>query len=409
MPSKKVTTGISWNEIRSEVSFSKRKNYVRALLEHPAKVDLIKFSGGFPDEATFPSLKLFSKLLRRAHDDFKDLFQYDATTGFKPLRDIAVDFLHNRGIQVTSDKIHIVTGSQQFLFLVGEALLNPNDYVIVEAPTYLGALKAFDHFKPIYIQVKTDDKGIIISSLIHAIEENIKKGKKPKLIYLIPNFSNPTGVTTSVTRRKKIARIIKQYNIPLIEDDPYRELRYKGDHLPTIFSFAPEHVAYCTTVSKTLAPALRVGIAVASPNLLEITSELKQGIDLNTSKLLQAVTAVYIRDGYLDSHVPTLISLYKPRMEKMLLELNVHFSKARNFRWSKPDGGMFLWMQLPKGFDTEKILPKALETGIAYIPGVSCFANPTEGLNTLRLNFSNQKPKRIEVGIARLAELLLNT
>lgn len=394
---------VAWRDLFSQATESPRVNYVRQILDN-MRPGLILLSGGFPPPEAFP-VDLMPLLEEQAvKASGPDIYQYDATAGNGHLRNASKRYLESQGLKLTGEHaVHVYTGSQQVLYLVGDALLDPGDHVIVEKPTYLGALKAFDRFRPEYLEVQTDEEGIVLESLTDLIEAAIKLGKKPKFIYSVPNFHNPTGATTSLARRTRIAEVITHFGIPLLEDDPYRALRYRGEDLPPIQSLAPHHVIYTTTMSKILAPSVRIGIVAAPSVFLEQTADLKQGIDLNTGRDAQEKVAVYLSKGFLSSHIPRIKDIYKPRFDAILSALEVHFS--RGYSWGNPEGGMFVWVTCPKEVDTEKLLPPALEAGVAYVPGISFYAN-SDVHNTMRLNFSNQTPEMIEEGIRRLSQIL---
>lgn len=393
---------INWTALLSRATIQKRKNYVRSILEVIGVRDMIQLSGGLPDSSTFPPKEMLSEMLTKAYKEYGDLFQYEATPGFLPFRNVATDYLKTLGVQTTVERVHIYSGSQQDVHLVAKALLNRGDRIVVLPETYLAALQVFDEFDPEYMIIGKDHEGPSVSDLKTTLAQCKKEGKLPKLLYLVPNFNNPTGETITLTRRKEIADVIKAFGVPLLEDDPYRALRYRGRDVPPIHSFAPDHVIYCTTLSKTFAPAVRIGIMTAPSELLKKTAQLKQGMDINTSKFLQALAAIYIKDGYMERHVPKIRAVYAPRYEAMLHGLSLYFKQAR---WTTPDGGMFVWVTLPNTIDTEELLPKALKHGVAFVPGISFYPVPTKS-SALRLNFTNQPPEKIHEGLKRLASLL---
>jgi len=287
-------------------------------------------------------------------------FQYDQTEGFGPLRDTLVDYLRQKGIQTKTEEILVASGSQGVLDAIGKIFISKGDKVAVEAPTYLGALQAFTPYEPEYIRLDTDDNGLIPASL----EKVLERGGI-KFIYLVPTFQNPTGRTIPIERRKEIAAIIKKYNALVIEDDPYSSLRYRGSEVPSIKSLAPGNVAYISTLSKVLAPGLRIGFCVAPEQIRKWLVIAKQGTDLHSSTFNQALAAEYISGGFLARHLPNIINLYRPKQEAMLSALDNYFPDQ--FNWLRPEGGMFIWAEGPRGLDMEKLYWKAVEKNVAFV------------------------------------------
>jgi 2-aminoadipate transaminase len=390
---------IKWQEKFSTFN-SNRMNYVREILKLASDPEMILLSGGFPDPKTFPT-EAVHRLIDEAIERYgSNIFQYGDSRGFLPLRLLSLKYLSDRGINTEVENVQIFTGSQQFLQLVGESLINPGDRIIVTKPTYLGVLSAWDKFRPQYREVDLESDGPNIKQLEHEIVDGVITGEAPKFIYLVPNFNNPSGETISLEKRQQIAALAQKYGVPIFEDDPYRELRYSGEHLPTIFSIAPDHTIYSSSSSKTLFPA-RLGIGVAPFELLQRVTYFKQGADLNTANFTQAIFAEYMKDGSMERHIPEIVGIYTPRLQVMLNALHEFF--PREFTFTRPEGGMFVWVRGPKVFDSEKLLPIALAQKVAYVPGISFYANSdTAERNTLRLNFSNQPEERIIEGIKRL-------
>jgi 2-aminoadipate transaminase len=295
----------------------------------------------------------------------------------------------------------IASGSQGVLDAIGMVLISKGDRIAVEAPTYLGALQAFNPYEPEYIRLDTDDDGLVPASL-----ENILRSTDIKLIYLVPTFQNPTGRTINVERRMEIAAMIKKHDALLIEDDPYSALRYRGEDLPPIKTMAPDNVVYVSTLSKVFAPGLRIGFCVAPAVIRKWLVVVKQGIDLHTSTLNQALAAEYLSGGYLETHLPNIINLYRPKQEAMLSALESYFPDS--FKWSKPEGGMFLWAEGPAGFDVETVYWKAVERKTAFVPGKFFYTHPDEGLETMRLNYTMADEATIEKAIRILSEVILD-
>ena len=372
---------------------------IRELLKVTDRPGMISLGGGLPSPLSFPvdMLKELSSIVLDKHS--AHALQYGASEGYPPLRQALSGYLKKKGIKASADEILITSGSQGFLDCIAKILVSEGDCIAVEAPTYLGAIQAFNAYEPRYICMATDDDGLIPESLDQVLRDN-----PVKFVYLIPTFQNPTGRTIPFTRRKQIAEIIQKRNILLVEDDPYSALRYRGKDEPAIHTLAPDHVVYISTFSKILAPGFRVGFCFAPELIRKWLVLAKQGVDLHTSTFTQALAAEYIEGGYLEKHLPRIIDIYKPKQETMLHALDRHF--PNNFHWSKPDGGMFIWVNGPKGVDMTKIYPKAIERNMAFVPGTFFFTQDGDGLETMRLNFTNSDENSIDQAIKILADVI---
>jgi 2-aminoadipate transaminase len=376
------------------------------LLEDPA---LISFAGGLPAPELFPAEELEAAATRVLRKQGALALQYGPTEGYGPLRELVARHMRRYAIEVGRDNVLITSGSQQGLDLAGKLLINPGDHVVTEDPTYLGALQAFTSYQARYLTVPIDDDGMRVDRL----EEALRAG--PKFVYVLPNFHNPGGVTLSLARRRRLVDLCARYGTPILEDDPYGQLRYTGEHLPALVRLDAEqhgraggghqggNVLYLGTLSKTLAPGLRVGWVVAPPDVIARLTQMKQGADLHTSTFAQVVAYETARGGFLDRHLRRLRQAYSRRREAMLRALERHFPAG--VRWTRPEGGLFLWVTLPEGLDASGLLPDALAAKVAFVPGASFHARGG-GANTLRLNFSYSRPEVIEEGIRRLGLML---
>jgi 2-aminoadipate transaminase len=372
---------------------------IREILKVVAQPGMVSLAGGIPAPDSFP-LDLLDELTGMVLRKYGPrAFQYDATEGFGPLREALVEHLAAKSVPATTGEILIATGSQGVLDALGKILIGPGDLVAVEAPTYLGALQAFNPYEPRYTQVATDDDGLIPA----ALDETLAR-QPVKLIYLAPTFQNPTGRTLPLARRRQVAEIIRRRGVLVVEDDPYSDLRYQGEPAPPLKSLAPEHVVYAGTLSKTFAPGLRVGYCVAPPPLLRWLVIAKQGVDLHTSTYTQALAAEYLAGGFLRRHLPTILQLYAPRQAAMLAALERYFPPT--FIWSRPEGGMFIWVEGPAGFDAEAAYWRAIERKTAFVPGRFFFAQPGDGLATLRLNFTMVDEATIDRAVRVLGEVV---
>jgi 2-aminoadipate transaminase len=388
-----------FKELLAERTHLMQASVIREILKVVSQPGMISLAGGIPAPESFP-LDIIGDLTTQVLTKYgSSAFQYDLTEGFFPFREALVGFLAKKGIHAQADEIITASGSQGVLDAIGKILITKGDKVALEAPTYLGAIQAFNPYEPEYISMATDDDGLIPESL----EETIRN-HRIKFVYLVPTFQNPTGRTITLPRRKQIADIIEQYNVLLIEDDPYSDLRYRGEALPPIKSMAPEHVVYIGTLSKIFAPGLRLGF-VAAPELLRRWMVLaKQGVDLHTSTFNQALASEYLSGGHLERHLPKIISLYRPKQESMLRALDGYFPEG--FRWSRPEGGMFIWVEGPDGLDMEKVYWKAVKNNAAFVPGRYFFPRTGDGINTMRLNYTMSDEDSIGKAIKTLADVI---
>ena len=374
-------------------------NVIREILKVVAQPGMVSLAGGIPAPESFP-IEIIRELTAIVIDKYgSSAFQYGPTEGFGPLREVLVDYLGKREIKAAAEGILIASGSQGVLDAIGKVLISKGDQVAVEAPTYLGALQAFTPYEPEYVRMDTDDDGLIPESL----EANLASGKI-KFVYLVPTFQNPTGRTIPLERRREIAVIITRYNALLVEDDPYGSLRYRGRDIPPIKTLAPENVVYISTLSKVFAPGLRIGFCHAPAQIRKWLVIVKQGIDLHTSTFNQALAAEYIAGGFLERHLSKIIDLYRPRQEAMLAALDDYFPD--DFRWSRPEGGMFLWVEGPQGFDMEDMYWKAVKRNVAFVPGKYFYTSQDEGIETMRLNYTMTDEKTINASIKILSEVI---
>jgi 2-aminoadipate transaminase len=339
----------------------------------------------------------------------KRALQYGATEGYEPLREMIGRHIARYGIRAGAENVLITSGSQQALDLIGKLLINPGDRVLVEAPTYLGALQAFNVYGADYVSVASDVDGLRSDLL----EPSLRSG--PKFMYVLPNFQNPGGTTLSEGRRHELVLLADRYGIPIVEDDPYGQLRFEGEHLQPLIVIDRENlrrddgysignVVYLSTFSKTLAPGLRLGWIVAPPQVIAKLVQLKQGADLHTSTFTQIVVYEVARDGFLDEHVKVIRRVYCERRNVMLEALTQYF--PAEVTWTRPKGGLFLWVTLAEGMDAQKLFDTAIRENVAFVPGDSFYApngHSEEGRLHLRLNFSAAASDQICEGIRRLS------
>lgn len=388
------------------MQFSKRMDNVKAsaireILKLTQRPNIISFAGGLPAPELFP-VKEIKEITNRVLDTAGEkALQYSATDGFDPLREGIVQLLKEKNIKkIKRENVLITNGSQQGLSFSGKVFLDPGDIVLVESPSYLGAINAFRASGCEFVEVETDDHGMIMSDLEEAIQSN----DRVRMIYVIPDFQNPTGKTWSLERRKELIALANRYDLPVIEDNPYGELRFDGEEIPPIKSFDTENrVVYLGTFSKTFCPGLRIGWVLADEEILNKYILLKQGADLHTSSLAQRQIALFLEEYDFKGHIDSLKKVYKERRDLMMTSIKEYFPE--DVEYTYPKGGLFTWVVLPEGIDTDKMMVKAVEKGVAYVPGVSFFPNGGHK-NTMRINYSNMPNDKIVEGIKILGKVI---
>jgi len=390
---------MGFERLQSERTRHMSRSAIREILKIATQPGMISLAGGIPAPASFP-LNLIEGLCHRVMGKYgHEAFQYGLTEGFMPLRQALADLLCERAIHVAGETVLVSSGSQGVLDAIGKIMISPGDTVALESPTYLGALQAFHPYRPRYATLACDDGGLIPEAL-----ETVLVEKQVQFIYLVPTFQNPSGRTLSLDRRRTVANLIQRHDVILIEDDPYSDLRYEGRPLPSIKSMAPDHVVYIGTLSKVFAPGLRVGYCVAPKPIRDWLVLVKQGVDLHTSTFNQALAAEYLIGGHLQKHLPTICELYHPRQKAMLTALERYLPSG--FRWSRPEGGMFVWVEGPAGSNMARLYRQAVDRKVAFVPGHFFFAESDAGLNTMRLNFTMVDRHAIDHAIQILGGLM---
>jgi 2-aminoadipate transaminase len=381
---------------------------VRELLKLTEQPDIISFGGGLPAPDVFP-VDDFRAACERVLKEFgPQALQYGTTEGYRPLREMIARHTARYGLHITPDNILITSGSQQALDLIGKVFINRGDRILVEEPTYLGALQAWNAYGAEYVTVPMDEDGIIIDKL----EEVLRTG--PKFMYVLPNFQNPTGVTLSEERRRRLVEIADRYGIPIIEDDPYGQLRFEGKHLPSVVSLDDQfrhngdtpyrgNVIYLSTFSKTLAPGIRLAWVIAPQEVIQKLVQAKQGADLHTATFNQMVAYEVSRGGFLDRHVWMIRRVYSERRNVMLEAMEEFFPP--DVKWTHPQGGLFLWATMPEELQSAEVLKAAIEHKVAFVPGMPFYACGG-GYNTMRLNFSYATEEKLRLGIERLGTVI---
>ena len=369
---------------------------IREILKVTERPEVVSFAGGLPSPETFPVDVMRSALDRVLLERGREALQYSTTEGYAPLREWIARRVSTPDAPVSADEVLMVSGSQQGLDLLAKALLDPDDTVLVETPTYLGALQAFSLFAPRFVSVASDENGLLPETLDDSMGG-------AKFLYCLPNFQNPTGRLLSAERRYRLAERARELDLLILEDDPYGALSYDGETPPSIRSLVPERTVYMGSFSKVLAPGLRLGYVIAPAALRAKLVQAKQATDLHTSTLSQMAVFEVVKDGFLDTHIPTIRTLYRAQCSAMLAALARHMPDG--VRWNEPSGGMFLWTELPAGMDATAVLARAIEQNVAFVPGAPFFA-AAPVIESLRLAFVTVPPARIEEGVKRLAEVI---
>lgn len=380
---------------------------IRELLKLTEQPDMISFGGGMPAPEVFPVAEIAEATARVLRDHGASALQYSTTEGYRPLREWVCEQAARDGLSITADNVLITTGSQQALDLLGKVFINPGDRLLVENPTYLGAMQAWNAYGAEYAVVATDDDGMRTDQM----EVAFRSG--PKFIYALPNFQNPSGVTLSAPRRHQLVQVAEGHGIPIVEDDPYGQLRFEGESLPTLVTLDGEacgrpacyqgNVIYLSTFSKILAPGFRLAWVIAPPEVIRKLVQAKQGADLHSPSFTQMIAYEVARNGFIDHHVQVIRRVYRERRDVMLAALAAHFPPQ--VRWTHPQGGLFLWVTLPEGVNAADVLRLAIDEKVAFVPGAP-FHPLGGGENTFRLNFSMMPPDKIREGIARLGRVV---
>ena len=368
---------------------------IREILKVTERPGIISLAGGLPSPDSFPVEAMRDASERVLRGSPREALQYAASEGFGPLREWVAEQLNRRGMAVEASRVLITTGSQQGLDLVGKVLIDAGATVAVESPTYLGALQAFASYEPEMVGVPCDDDGPLPAEL------GVAQGAR--FLYLLPNFQNPSGRCMAEGRRAALVVAASSRGLPIVEDDPYSELWFDAPPPPPIAARWPDGSVYLGSFSKVLAPGLRLGYLVAPAALYPKLLQAKQAADLHSPSLNQRIVHEVIQDGFLDAHVPTIRARYKLGRDAMRAALEAHLPAG--CRWTVPSGGMFFWVELPAGCDSAALLPRAVELGMAYVPGFAFFAT-SPPRNCLRLSFVTVDPAGIEQGVRLLAQAL---
>ncbi|MDP3110774.1 MAG: PLP-dependent aminotransferase family protein [Thermodesulfovibrionales bacterium] len=377
-----------------------KSSAIRDILKLMSRPGIISFAGGLPAPELFPVKEISEAVVKVLSKYSSSALQYSITEGLIPLREKIIKKLDPDSRYLSLENIIITQGSQQGLDLISKLFLDKGNVVFTETPSYIGALQSFQLFQADIIAIPSDEKGIRVDEL-----ENRLKIQKPKLIYLMPNFQNPTGASLPMDRRYRLIEIAGKHDFMAIEDDPYGELIFEGEKLPSLFSLAQsKNFIYMSSFSKTVAPGFRVAYVIADKEIIKKFAIVKQGTDLHTNTFGQYLVNEYLENGNYHEHINLIRETYKVRRDCMLSAMEKYFPKSA--KWNKPAGGMFIWTILPEGYDAREILMRCIEKDVAFVPGQEFFPDGS-GKNTMRLNFSNATTENIEEGIRRIGEVLI--
>lgn len=386
-----------------KLNYSKRMDGIKAseireLLKLTQQPEIISFAGGLPAPELFPVEEIKEMSMKVLEDMGTKALQYGPTEGYDPLREKIAKRMKKYGVDTDMKNILITSGSQQGLDFTGKIFLDKDDVVLCESPSYLGALNAFKAYEPKFIEIPTDDDGMNMEEL----EKVLKTTDNVKVLYVIPDFQNPSGRTWSVERRKKVIELANKYNLPIVEDNPYGELRFEGEIPPSIKSFDTEgRVIFLGTFSKTLCPGFRLGWTCADYEVLNKYILIKQGADLQASTFSQMILDRFLTEYDLDEHIEKIKSVYSKRRDLMIKTMREEFPEDIEF--TVPEGGLFTWVTLPESINARDLATKCIEKKVAFVPGGSFYPNGGNE-NTLRINYSNMDEERIVIGVKRLAE-----
>jgi len=390
---------IDWQSKYSDRAGGLYGSMTRQLMQVMTNPEIISFGGGLPAWDLFPVDQIREVTDEILRDDGAAALQYSTSEGYGPLRELLTERYRERGFDISVDNVMIATGSIQGVDLMGKLFLDKGDAVVVGDPTFLTAMQAFSLYRVDFPSIPLDEEGMRVDELPAVLERT-----RAKFIYVMPTFQNPSGRTLSLERRHRLLEIADDFGVPILEDDPYGELRYEGESLPPLKALdTGDNVVHLGSFSKTLSPGLRVGFVMAPEAIMEKLVWAKQAADLHTAVLPQRIVHEFLRRGLLDAHVPSIVAEYRKRRDTMIAAMEASFPDGVS--WDRPEGGIFLWVTLPENVDAQVLFDDAVAEKVVFVPG-SCYS-PDGGLkNTMRLNFSANTEEKLEEGVERLARVL---
>jgi 2-aminoadipate transaminase len=396
---------VNYDQFLSHSSKGMKRSEIRELLKLTAKPGIISFAGGLPAPDLFPidDIKEMSRIV--IEREGKTALQYGPTEGDNRLREELAKIMNKDGVNITSNHVLIVTSSQQGLDLVGKIFIDPGDVVMTSRPTYVGAIQAFNSYGAKMLGVEQDEEGTQTTLLEAEISKLAIKGIKPKFIYEIPDFQNPSGITMSLKRRKELIKIAEKYDLIIVEDSPYRQLRFEGKTEPSLIGMNSERVLSLFTFSKILLPGFRLGWMAGPNELIQKAVTAKQSVDLCSPPFNQAIIYEYLNRGLLEKQIAVIIKAYREKRDFMLDKLAKYMPKLPGLKWTHPHGGLFLWVTMPGNIDAGEMFHSAIEKKVAYVVGTAFYPDGGGG-NSFRMNFSYSSMAEIEEGVKRLAQVI---
>lgn len=374
-------------------------SFVREILAVCEQPDMISFAGGLPNPTCFPAEQMKQAFIQIMENEGAETLQYAGSHGYLPLRQWICDRYNSKyGLSISHENILITNGSQQALDLIGKLLINPGDPLMMEKPSYLGAIQAFSAYRPEFHQITLNSDGLDLNEL----EDTILKTES-QVLYGIPNFQNPTGITYSAETRENLAILLDWHNILFVEDDPYGEIRFEGKFQAPVFALNPDHTIWCGSFSKMISPGLRTGWICAPKELMPYLLRIKQATDLHTNNVVQRIIYRFLTDNNLEDHLCKVRLAYKAQKDCMIESIRKHFPEEISY--TNPEGGMFIWATLPESMNSEALIQKAIQEKVVFVPGKSFFT-ADEGQRNMRLNYSNSSEEMIEEGIKRLGTII---
>jgi 2-aminoadipate transaminase len=390
-----------YTNLYSEATGLIRSSEVRDLMSVTGRSDVISFAGGLPYIGGLPAQDIIAAMDTVIREGYTDAFQYGETEGRDALKCMLTEVMAEEGLRAEPEHIMITTGSQQALDLLARVFIDRGDPLVIEGPTYIGALAAFRPADPSFLTIPLDDRGMMVEALAEELER--RSAPPPKFVYVVPNFHNPGGVTMSGDRRRLLLELAQTHDLLIIEDNPYGLLRFEGEPSEPLAAHDRRRVVYVGTLSKIISPGIRTGWVLAPAPIIDRMAKLKQGADLCSPALSQMFAEQYIRQGLWKKNLENLKPIYRSRRDAMLAALEEHFPPEAS--WTKPEGGLFIWVTLPRYLDTTKMLPLAILQKVAFVPGTAFFSDGS-GKQHMRLNFSYSTEDQIAEGIKRLGKVI---
>lgn len=396
---------INYEPLFSNSARGMKRSEIRELLKLTARPGIISFAGGLPAPDLFPVEEILEVTRAVMEREGRTALQYGPTEGDTRLREELAKMMRQDGVSISSNNLLIVTSSQQGLDLTGRIFIDPGDVVMTSRPTYVGAIQAFHAYGAKMIGIDQDEEGTQTAVLEAEIEKLAAKGIKPKFIYEIPDFQNPSGITMTLKRRQELLRIAEKYDLVIVEDSPYRQLRFEGKTEPSLLGMNAERVLGLYTFSKILLPGFRLGWMAGPNDLIQKAVTAKQSVDLCSPPFNQAILYEYLKRGLLTKQIEVIIKAYREKRDFMLEMLGRYMPKKPGVKWTQPQGGLFLWVTLPEGMDTAEMFHSAIEKQVAYVVGTAFYPDGG-GRNSFRMNFSYSSKAEIEEGVKRLGQVV---